>query len=107
MPGERKKFWLFFAAFLLLSLIPMFVFAGITGKISGRIVDDKTGEPLPGANVLVLGTTMGAASDIDGVYTILSVPPGNYTLRITMMGYSTTDVKNVQVFAQIKPLRLM
>ncbi len=50
-------------------------FAGTTGKLSGRIAD-KTKQPLPGANIILLGTQMGAVSDLDGYYTILNIPPG-------------------------------
>ncbi|MDA3860599.1 MAG: carboxypeptidase-like regulatory domain-containing protein, partial [Melioribacteraceae bacterium] len=56
-------------------LITTSLFAGTTGKISGRITDATTGEPLPFANIILMGTTMGAASDFDGYFNILNVPP--------------------------------
>jgi len=52
-----------FIVMVLLPLLTFSLFAQVTGKISGRVIDSQTGEPLPGANVLILGTTMGAASD--------------------------------------------
>ena len=51
-------------------------FAGTTGKVAGVIKDAKSGEVLPGANVVVLGTRLGATTDPDGNYFILNVPPG-------------------------------
>ncbi|GAB4366399.1 MAG: hypothetical protein Kow0042_06240 [Calditrichia bacterium] len=71
--------------------------AGNTGKISGRITDKQTGEPLIGVNVLVLGTNLGAATDEEGFYYILQVPPGTYDLEASYIGYHTITVRNVIV----------
>ena len=62
-------------------------FAGVTGKVSGQIIDTNTGESLIGANVMLVGTTLGAATDEEGYYHILSVPPGYYDIRVNMIGY--------------------
>ncbi|MFZ1685429.1 MAG: carboxypeptidase-like regulatory domain-containing protein, partial [Candidatus Zixiibacteriota bacterium] len=64
-----------FIIFIVLSLMGTFIYAGTTGKISGKIIDKKTGEALFGANIIVLGTTLGASADIDGNYFILNIPP--------------------------------
>jgi len=61
--------------------------AGTTGKISGRITDAASGDPLPGANVVIQGTTLGAATDAAGDYFIINVPPGTYSVEVTMIGY--------------------
>jgi hypothetical protein len=73
----------------LLSLISLFFIseAGTTGKIAGRIVDIETDEPLPGANIVIDGTILGAAADMDGYYFILNVPPGRYSITVSMIGY--------------------
>ncbi len=68
-----------------------------TGKIVGTIRDAETGESLPGANVLVMGTPFGAAADVNGEYFIIQVPPGTHSLRFTMIGYTTTFVQDVRV----------
>ena len=68
-----------------------------TGKIRGVVHDAKTGEPLPGVNVLVRNTSLGAASDMDGLFIILLVPPGNYSLQASMMGYKTSVTTQVNV----------
>jgi outer membrane receptor for ferrienterochelin and colicin len=76
-------------------------FAGTTGKIAGRVVDVKTGEPLPGANVFVEGTTMGAASDRSGYYFIVQVPVGDYSVSVRMLGYKTITLENVRAIQDL------
>lgn len=66
-----------------------------TGTIKGIVIDGETKSPLIGANVLILDTTMGASTDVDGNFTIHNVPVGDYTLRISYIGYeqlSKTDI---------------
>ncbi|MCF8260173.1 MAG: TonB-dependent receptor [Melioribacteraceae bacterium] len=71
--------------------------AGTTGKIAGVITDKATGEPLFGANVLVVGTNYGGAANIDGEYFIINVPPGVYEIRASVIGFTSIVVKNVRV----------
>ena len=70
---------------------------GTSGKIRGRVVDQATGEPLIGCNIIVDDTNLGAASDLDGNYVILNIPPGDYSLSAMMIGYRTTRVLDVIV----------
>jgi TonB-dependent receptor len=56
--------------------------------IEGTVRDAQTGEPLPGANVILTGTSLGASSDIHGKYTILNVPQGSHSIRATYVGYT-------------------
>ncbi|MCZ6674083.1 MAG: carboxypeptidase-like regulatory domain-containing protein, partial [Verrucomicrobia bacterium] len=70
--------------------------AGNTGKIAGK-VKDANGEALPGANVVLLGTSFGAATDLKGNYVILNVAPGTYMLKATMIGYQAMQMNNVRV----------
>jgi TonB-dependent receptor len=56
-------------------------------SIEGYVKDAKTGEPLFGANVMLIGTSMGATTDAGGKYVIQSVPPGTYTIRASYIGY--------------------
>ena len=69
-------------------LLTQLSFAQTTGKVAGRILDKETGETLFGANVVIMGTTMGAASNVDGEYFIINIPPGEYSVKISMIGYS-------------------
>ncbi|NIT58089.1 MAG: TonB-dependent receptor, partial [Aliifodinibius sp.] len=71
------------------------------GKIAGVATDKETGEPLPGVNVFIEGTTMGSATDIDGYYVILNAPVGVYTLRSSYIGYRDVVIENIRVSANI------
>ena len=71
--------------------------AGTTGKITGKVLDKTTGTGLPGVNIIVEGTTIGAATDLEGNYIILRIPPGIYTVRASMMGYKDLRYENVSV----------
>jgi len=82
---------------LIILLCAVATFAGTTGKIVGTVTDEKTGEILPGANVIVVGTSLGASSDIEGYYSILNVPPGMYKVKCTYIGYKTKVVSDVRV----------
>ncbi len=82
---------------LLLVVLAAHLYAGTTGKIAGKVVDASTGEPLLGANILVEGTTLGAATDPDGEYFIINLPPGIYTLKVRMVGYDAQAFENVRV----------
>ncbi len=56
-------------------------------SIQGYVRDAKTGEPLPGATVMLVATSMGAATDINGKYLIQNVPAGTYTIKASYVGY--------------------
>ena len=71
--------------------------AGTTGKIAGEVKDAQTGELLVGANIQLEGTTMGAATNIEGYFVILNVPPGQYTLVASAVGYTKKRVARVSV----------
>ena len=86
-----------FKFFLISILMSGFILAGTTGKLSGTITDKQTGERLIGANVLVNGTNYGAASDIEGEYFIINIPPGVYTIKISMVGYTTQIMNDVRI----------
>ena len=67
------------------------------GKITGAVNDASTNEALIGANILIEGTSMGAATNIDGYFVILNVPPGSYNLKASMVGYAPSVYQNVRV----------
>lgn len=71
--------------------------AAQTGTIQGRVLDAATGEPLAGANVVLMGTTSGAMADVDGHYFILNVSPGNYDVRASMVGFISHVVQDFRV----------
>lgn len=67
------------------------------GKISGKVLDGNTGEALPFVNVLIEGTTLGAATDIDGYFSIIGIRPGNFNVRASAIGYNSQTVQGVRV----------
>lgn len=73
------------------------VLAQASGKILGKITDAETGDAIPFANVLVEGTTLGAAADLDGNYAILNVPPGVHRVSASVVGYQKKIVNEVRV----------
>jgi hypothetical protein len=69
--------------------------ANKAGTITGMVISVTTNEPLVGANVLIVGTTLGASTDADGSFRIERVPIGTCALRVSSLGYSTftkTDI---------------
>lgn len=66
------------------------VFAQII-TMKGEVVDALTKQPLPGANIILLGTSIGAASDNDGKFFIRDIPPGNYIVKTSYVGYKTNE----------------
>lgn len=85
------------AALIMLFAVSASAIAGNTGKVAGRVTDAVTHEPLFGVNILIDGTSMGAASDLDGQFTILNIPPGVYTIKASVLGYTPVTVTNVRV----------
>ncbi|MCU0413628.1 MAG: TonB-dependent receptor [Ignavibacteriaceae bacterium] len=81
----------------LLIISNQIIFAGTTGRLAGRVTDTATGEPLPFVNVVLMGTTLGAATDIDGYYSIINIPPGNYEVKASAIGYNSISYQDVKV----------
>lgn len=82
---------------LLVTFLPIGIFAGTTGKLTGRVTDKKTGEGLPFVNVVLEGTSIGAQTDLDGKYIILNISPGKYKVKFQYVGYQTKIVENVSI----------
>ncbi len=86
-----------FTIVVLMGLALSTVSAQTVGKISGKITDEVTGEALAGCNVVIVGTQLGAATDIDGTYFILNVQPGKYNLQASYLGYQKVLQRDVIV----------
>jgi len=76
-------------------------FGATTGKIAGTILEKTTNLPLAGANVILVGTVLGAASNQAGKYFVNNVPPGVYQLKCIMIGYKAIEISNVRVSADL------
>ena len=85
---------IFFVSFLFMTYQ---LIAGTTGKIVGYVSDEETGEPLIGVNIVLENTTLGAATDLDGNYYIIGIPPGRYTILASYVSYSDVRISNIQV----------
>lgn len=85
-----------YAALVLIALL-QFGFSGTTGKISGKIVDSTTGNPIIGANIYLQNTDYGAVSDAEGSYFIINIPPGTYDIVCSFIGYEKTIYTGVVV----------
>ncbi|RJP76699.1 MAG: TonB-dependent receptor [Candidatus Zixiibacteriota bacterium] len=70
------------------------------GKIAGRVTEASSGEALVSANVILDGTSRGAASDLNGDYFILNVPVGTYTVVVSQVGYTGRRVTGVEVASE-------
>jgi|CZKP01.1.fsa_nt_gi outer membrane receptor protein involved in Fe transport len=90
-----RKILLFIS--ILSLLVTDFTFAGTTGKLTGKATDTKTNEVLPFVNITIIGTSLGAATDIDGNYVILNIPPGNYKVKAQSVGYQTVIMENISI----------
>jgi len=97
----RRKFLTISGLILFLFCSCDLILAGTTGKIAGRVLDKSTRETLPGVNVVIKGTTMGAATNLEGYFAILNIPPGIYSVTATMMGYKTETKTEVKVSADL------
>jgi len=97
--GELLPRWVIGGLLVILSFLAFnpSVKAAVTGKITGVVIDARTGEPLPGANVLIKGTAMGAAAAQTGYFVILRVPPDIYNVQARMMGYESVTLTGVEV----------
>lgn len=89
----KKILLLFFCHVIITSCI----FAGTTGKLTGKVTDKATGEPLPLVNVILDGTSIGGATDYDGIYIINNIPPGEYTVVFSSIGFQKSKVTKVQI----------
>ncbi len=78
---------------ILLILVAAQLSWGASGGIRGKVTDATTGQALPGANIQLKGTSLGAATDLNGNYVISGVPAGSYVIKASYVGYKTLEVK--------------
>jgi TonB-dependent starch-binding outer membrane protein SusC len=89
---------LLLAVGLLCLALPGTVFAQGTGAVAGVIMDRATGQPLPGANILIQGINRGTTADADGRYVLSGIAEGRYQIRFTYIGF-----RQVQRMVDVAP----
>jgi len=101
--GEEMKSWITKSVITLLFTIftiPIYSQTGV-GKLSGKVIDADTREPLIGANVIILNTQLGAATDVEGNYFVLNISPGTYEVKVSYVGYGSKTIQDVRIVAGI------
>lgn len=89
----------FILGLLFVLLMQTNIAAQTTGSISGVITEAGINEPLPTVSVRILGSNLGAATDLDGRFVIRNVRPGEYTIEISFLGFKKVQVTGVRVVA--------
>ncbi len=74
-------------------------FCQTNGSIVGKVIDDATGGPLPFVNIVVKGTSYGSATNEDGRFSIGAVPPGTYTIVVSLIGHLKKEITGIEVRA--------
>ncbi len=94
MKGKVKMKKLYILIIVLgVFLHPFTIYSSDLGKIQGEVIDKESGKPLILANVLIKGTFLGSATDVDGKYFIYNIKQGNYQVIATVMGYAAATKK--------------
>ena len=78
----------------------------LKGTITGKVVDEVTNEPIPGVNVVIVGSKKGAAADLNGEFVISNLDAGIYQVRVSALGYSTI-IKSDVIVNNAKPTNLL
>ncbi len=89
---------LLLAGLLGLLVAPPTAVADTSGKLTGKVVDQNS-QAVTGANVVLVGTSIGGVANLDGVFTVLNVPVGIYDVRVGAVGYQARLVKGVTISA--------
>jgi hypothetical protein len=95
---EDRMFKHYAILFFLLILCSTVVYCQF-GKITGKVTEKETMEPLIGANVVIEGTSFGSATDVNGDYVILNVPAGTYEVKVSYIGFQGAVISNVRVLS--------
>ncbi|MDI6802805.1 MAG: TonB-dependent receptor [Bacteroidota bacterium] len=93
---RTNLYFLLVIPFMLLIFFSGNLNGGTTGKLSGRVIS-QANEALPSANIQIVGTSLGASSDIEGYYNVNNIPPGKYRIQFSLVGYQTLIVQDVLI----------
>jgi len=85
---------------LILAIQSTFLFASSNGSIIGEVIDADTHQPVIGANIMLLETDLGNATNIEGKFSINNIPVGSYTISVSMIGYESVSRANINIYSQ-------
>ncbi len=91
------KFFVLFIVMVVLNMNLTVAQSTKTGKIKGTVIDVQTNKPIAGATVMIENIRLGASTDAKGEYYILQVPPGAYTIKCLVIGYTTITQENILI----------
>jgi hypothetical protein len=99
-PVVRFAFQIFIFSALLTAAFPVeSLWCQKAGQLTGRVYDQSTGENLIGVNVVIVGTPLGATTDLDGKYLIKKISSDSVDIRISGVGYSPKLIKHLAIAA--------
>ena len=93
---ETGRFTALMAALVILMAAP-WAWGAVTGVVAGAVTDQETGAALSGATVSLVGTELSTVTDSRGRFVITNVPPGTYTVGVSLIGYTEAQVTDVVV----------
>lgn len=96
----RSKF--FIGLLVGLFLVTVNSYAGVTGTLSGHVLNAETHEPLPGVNIVLKNMNRGAVTDAQGFYIITNLKPGNYTVEASMIGFQSIAKTDVYILSDLR-----
>ena len=88
---------MYFKQIVFILIVSSSLSGGTTGKLTGVVKDEESGNSLIGCNIIISGTLLGASSNEKGDYYILNIPPGKYNIRYEMMGYKKLIQESVSI----------
>ncbi len=101
MADSMKSFRISVLISILLLFFTILSFAGTRGKLAGTVTDRSTGQPLAGVNIYLDGSSFGAATNENGQYIIINIPPGVYTVTADYVGYNKQKVANIKIITDL------
>ena len=91
--------------YFILTILTLFTFESAksqeaTGSVYGKVIDEFTNEPLIGANVIIIGSDLGAATNAEGEFSINNIPPNVYQIRASVIGYNSVTKTDISCYAR-------
>ncbi|MEA1980616.1 MAG: von Willebrand factor type A domain-containing protein, partial [candidate division Zixibacteria bacterium] len=89
----------------ILLMITLILNAAEIGKIKGIVTDSQTGNPIIGASVFIVGTSISTKTDFDGKYIIRDIKQGKYNLKVTHVDYNSVTIQGIEIKADISVIQ--